>query len=295
MHNFVRSDISIEDLLNEVGSRLRGHQNDFFIANKDRLKVLFAEYNEKAANNALHTLVPEWKQDSRDDKATKNEKAKKKQCAYRLYGSKRRFVNELWEELTAKNGGDKLYCPICGLNYCKDMDHFVPRDVGLFPEYSAHTNNLIPLCHDCNLMKWNKFLDSDGERLYFNAYYDLLPQRNILVCDISLSPDNGDPQIVVNVDSELSETNVPDKYIRSTIKDLKLLDLFNAKAKEYLKKEMVWISKCVGRSWEVIKDDMTKVAMELEGDHDMVYPAVLRAIANSAYMEEWFTRETDKK
>ena len=294
MHNLVRSNISIADSLDEVGSGLMFPKKDFFDTNRLRLSELYADYNEKAANNELHLLRSEWAFETSDDSNTKEAKDNKRHLAYGLYESRRLFVNKHWERLKAKNGGRTLYCPICGLEVCGEMDHYVPRDHDQFPEYSAHLDNLIPLCHYCNHGKLNKFLDENGERLFFNAYYDILTNRNILVGEVSLSQEL--PQITVSINPNLSETDIPDKYIRSTIEVLKLMVRFNEEAKKDLKKEMfrMSISKSGGRSWEVIKGEMIKVAMAFEEDHDIVYPTVLKAIANSTYMEEWFNRETNE-
>lgn len=296
MHNFVKSNISIADSLDEVGFKLKYPKKGFFAVNKERLKVLFMGYSQKAASNSLHTLTPEWPLQSSYDETQKNEIINKRMYAYGLYGSERIFVNKHWERLTAQNGGEKLYCPICGLHECEEMDHYVPRDHDKYPEYSAHLDNLIPLCHNCNHKKSNKFLGNDGERLYFNAYFDTLTitQRNILVGVITLSPVDGLPQIEVNVNPILSRTNAPDKYIISTIDDLGLMNRFNDKAKYWLKYEMVRISHRFGQSWKVIKNEMIELAMPLPGDPDIVHPAVLGAIANSTYMEEWFNNETNK-
>ncbi len=290
MHNFERSDISIEDSLNDVGFKLRSDQNVFFIANKERLKALFKEYNEKAANNTLHTLVREWVPDPTDDVAINNEKKNNQTYAYGLYGSKRPFVIKRWAKLIEKNGGDIPYCPICGLHLCEEMDHYVPRDIEKFPEYAAHLDNLIPLCHSCNHTKSNKFLGDNGERLYFNAYFDKLTDRNILVCDITLSPVDELPQIKVRINPELSETKVPDKYILSTIKDLKLMYRFNVRAKLLLRDEMDRLSASAlrGQSWEVTQAVISDLAVPKDGNPDIVYPAVLRAIANSTDIASWY-------
>ena len=118
-----------------------------------------------------------------------------RRLANQLYGDDRPFVNAHWEYLTKANGGETIYCPICGMHECEEMDHFVPRDESQFPEYSAHLSNLIPLCHSCNHKKSDKFLDKNGKRIFFNAYFDILIDRTLLVCDISISDKDGMPQI----------------------------------------------------------------------------------------------------
>ena len=78
--------------------------------------------------------------------------------------------NYHWEALKAANGGKVLMCPICGLKECSEMDHYVPRS--LFHEFSSHISNLIPLCHDCNQGKHDFWLNDEGQRCFFNAFFD---------------------------------------------------------------------------------------------------------------------------
>ena len=288
MHNFKKPQKSIADSLKEVGAGLKSPKKEFFAKNKDRLSILFADYNKKAANNTLHTLKTEWGINANDDEDAKNTKIENRKNANELYDSNRPFVNKHWEALKNSNNGEMPYCPICGLNECEEMDHYVPRDEDKFPEYSTHLDNLIPLCHSCNHKKSNKFIDKNGERLYFNAYYDKLEYRDILVASIELSDLDGLPQIVLSVNPKLSKTAAPDKYILSTIDDLNLMQRFNERAKLQLREEMTRLSVRAGQSWDIIREEMNKMATPIDGDPDIVKPTVMRAIARSLDMEKWF-------
>ena len=288
MHNFKKPQKSIADSLNEVGSGLKSPKKNFFANTKDRLAVLFDDYNDKASNDALHTLKPEWPINTCDDAATKVTKNENRKNANGLYNSDRLFVNKHWETLKDNNNGEIPYCPICGLNECEEMDHYVPRDEDKFPEYSTHLDNLIPLCHSCNHKKSNKFIGEDGERLYFNAYYDKLEYRDIIVATIELSTLDGLPQIVLSVNPKLSKMVAPDKYILSTIDDLNLMQRFNERAKLQLREEMTRLSVRAGQSWDIIREEMNKMATPIDGDPDIIKPTVMRAIAQSLDMEKWF-------
>lgn len=276
MHNFVKSTVGIDDNLRMVGKKLHSPKKEFFAANKDTLSSLYNNYDELAAKDELHTLQPHFS-DPKD-----------RNLAYELYGSERPFVNAHWENLTRINGGETLFCPICGLNECEEMDHFVPREVEIFPEYSAHLSNLIPLCHSCNHKKSAKFLNDYNERIYFNAFYDTLKERDIIQCSIVLSPLDGLPQIKAILNPSLYFENTPDKYILSTIQDLELLPRFQTKAKSILKKEVNRLKTRAGQSWDLIKNEMLSQSTPMEGDPDIVYPAVLKAIGESEVMESWF-------
>lgn len=63
---------------------------------------------------------------------------------------------------------------------------------------------------------------------------------------------------------------------------------FNAKANLLLKNEIVRISVRSGQPWSMIRDEMSKLAVPMEGNPDIVYPAVMGAIAQSTDMEIWY-------
>ena len=276
MHNFSKSAVTIDDNLREVGKKLHSPKKEFFAKNKDILSSLYNNYDDLAAKDKLHTLQSHF--------STKSERT----LAYELYGSERPFVNAQWENLTRINGGETLFCPICGLNECEEMDHFVPREEEKFPEYSAHLSNLIPLCHSCNHKKSDKFLNDNKDRIYFNAFYDTLRERDIIQCTIELSTLDGFPQIKVKVNPSLYFENKPDKYILSTIRDLELLPKFLTRAKSLFKKEINRLKSRVGQPWDVIKKEMLAQSTPVDNDPDIIYPAVLKAIGESEVMKTWF-------
>lgn len=288
MHNFVKPIKSVEDSLKMVGKGLHSPKKEFFASNIGVLKNLFDEYDVKAGNDELHLLSKQWAINAGDSDAIKSNKRGNRHLANQLYGDDRPFINEHWEYLTERNGGETLYCPICGLHECEEMDHFVPRDESEYPEYSAHLSNLIPLCHNCNHKKSSKFLDDTGKRIFFNAFYDSLTQRDVVVCEITKSPKDGLPQIKAIINPLLSRTKKPDMYILSTISELNLMQRFGDKAKMWLKKEMNRLERRVGQNWDSIKAEMKQLATPVVDDPDIVYSAVICAIVDSDVMEKWF-------
>lgn len=288
MHNFIKPVKSVVDNLNSVGKGLHSPKKEFFALEKATLVSLYNNYDNLAEKDELHLLTRQWPLVSSEDNAVKKEKAEKRHWANQLYGDDRPFVNDHWEQLTENNGGETLYCPICGLHECEEMDHFVPRDESQFPEYSAHLANLIPLCHNCNHKKSSCFLNDSGERLFFNAYYDVLKQRDILVCEITESPIDGLPQIETKCNPALTATKKPDKYILSTISELHLMVRFNSKAKQWLKHEMGRLVQRAGQDWDTIKTEMISLSIPAANETDIVHPAVMGAIATSDVMEQWF-------
>lgn len=288
MHNFIKAVKSVEDNLNLVGKGLHSPKKEFFALEKTTLLALYKDYDILAGKDELHLLTKQWPFVSSDVWTVKKEKEKKRHLANQLYGDDRPFVNDHWENLTKNNGGETLYCPICGLQECDEMDHFVPRDENQFPEYSAHLSNLIPLCHNCNHKKSTSFLGTSGERLFFNAFYDTLTKRDIIICYITESPIDGMPQIEAKCNLTLSAYKSPDKYIISTIKELGLMIRFNDKAKKWLRHEMNRLSYRSGQDWNAIKTEMASLSIPAVNEPDIVHAAVMGSIATSAVMEKWF-------
>ncbi len=288
MHNFIKPEKKIEDSLKLVGKGLRSPKKEFFASEKGTLTTLYEDYDVKAGRDELHLLSKHWRTVPADDVKTKVEKENKRHLANQLYGSNRQFLNDHWEYLKEKNNGETLFCPICGLGECEEMDHFVPKDETEFPEYSAHLSNLIPLCHNCNHKKSSKFLDDTGKRIFFNAFFDVLTDRNILVCDITVSSKDGLPQIKTKCNPSLLPTRTPDKYVLTTIADLELLARFDTKAKQWLRYEMNRLEQRAGQDWNVIIAEMKPLAKLMDNNPDIVYPSVLDAIVNSPIMENWF-------
>lgn len=288
MHNFRKPSKPVSDSLNDVGKGLREPKKSFFTQSRATLESLYNHYDTLAVMDELHTLTRNWKYTPGMSLAEKETLDNSRSLANQLYDDDRPFVNKHWEFLTQQNGGDTLYCPICGLHECEEMDHYVPRDVAQFPEYSAHISNLIPLCHSCNHKKSSKFLDASGRRIYFNAFYDILTTRDLLICFISKSPIDGLPQISTMLNAALTKDKKPDVYILSTIADLGLMDRFEAKARLCLKKEMTRLKGRVGQDWDMIKAEMESLSKPSYGDPDIVTPAVLRAISGSKLMKDWF-------
>lgn len=288
MHNFSRPITKVEDNLVAVGKNLRSPKKEFFATNRTLLATAYNEYDKLAGKDLLHTLSRLWEIMPEMDEAAKKAARDNRQLAYGLYGDDRPFVNAHWEYLTAQNGGETLYCPICGLHECEEMDHYVPRGLDSYPEYAAHLSNLIPLCHNCNHKKSEQFLDDHGNRIFFNAFYDILTSRELLECKITLNPSDGLPQIQTYLSSALKAGRKPDDYVISTVNKLELMKRFEAKARQILKKEMIRLSKRAGQDWEVIKSEMQGMATPIAGDPDVVTPAVMSAIADSKEMETWF-------
>lgn len=235
MHNFNKNPISIDNNLGLVEKGLHSNQRTFFNAEKNQLKNAFLQYDACAMTHpiSLERLQPIWTDATTDTKAPKTAKKEKRDRSFKLYGSNRPFVNEHWEALKSVNGGTSLMCPICGLKTCTEMDHYIPRS--LFHEYSSHTSNLIPLCHDCNQEKHDYWLNRNGDRYFFNAFFDQLPTK---VIDCAICVRFGFPQAKISVCARLDVAKYYDAIVLRTIKKLKLLNRFQAAADALMRSEI---------------------------------------------------------
>ncbi|MCM1140361.1 MAG: hypothetical protein NC453_17470, partial [Muribaculum sp.] len=114
------------------------------------------------------------------------------------------------------------------------MDHYAPRS--LFPEYSCHLPNLIPLCHNCNNDKGDDWLDKNGQQIYFNAFYDTQIPESIVDCSFEVTGDLITAKICQS--SMLVPTNTIHSRIISTINELNLLPKFQEEADKVLNRQI---------------------------------------------------------
>lgn len=61
-------------------------------------------------------------------------------------------------------------CPYCSLDTNPDLDHFLPKAV--FPEFSLHGTNLVPICTPCNRKKLNSFANATGDRMFLHPSHE---------------------------------------------------------------------------------------------------------------------------
>lgn len=294
MHKFKRNPISLEDNLKSVGKGLHNDQRIFFTAEEDNLKAAFKQYDEYASKNPvdLEALHPLWEILPTDADTERQQKEEKQNRSFKLYGSNRPFVNDHWEALKAENGGKVLMCPICGLTECSEMDHYIPRSI--FQEFSSHVNNLIPLCHTCNLDKHNDWTDRHGNRYFFNAFYDKLP-GTIIACTISINL--GFPKINVKISSALDKNDYSDAIVLRTFKKLDLLKKFQICAKGILRNEIIRMRNDYKVQKATYNNDRqafwnSRVAsfrsyISSPGGFNFLEKKIFEAIVYSAEMKDW--------
>lgn len=219
MHNLNHNILSIEAYLSETKKGLHEDNRQFIEQHEALLQVAYANYLTRLNPCALEQLVPLWEQTEGRTLEEKEQNAKR-QTMHDLYESKEAFKRKHWDEVEQNNGGRMLKCPICGVEKCAHLDHYVPREK--MPEFSVFTPNLIPLCYDCNEKKKALWKNARGERMIFNAFYDNLPDKPICECVISIDK-NGLPKAEIKKNSQLDNTKPEDRLVISTIDNLMLI------------------------------------------------------------------------
>lgn len=201
MHNLDRNNKSIDDAFKETKKYLREEKSDFLNRYETQYKANCTDYDQKASSGNLKDLIPQWEksEDSNSDYM----------LSFNLYSSSRPVVTEHNKALTNSNSDKKfddeeLLCPICSLRPVEETDHFSPRSI--FPEYSCHLSNLIPLCHSCNNDKSDEWLDDSGKQIFFNAFYDIVTFEDLF--EVSVSFDVANKTMLANV--QLTSTLDPD-------------------------------------------------------------------------------------
>lgn len=295
MHNLIRTTTDIEEGLKRTQKGLHDEKREFLRTHIERLKDAYKDYDNHAANGTLHEIEPLWKDAAEDTQEEKSEKQRNRDLAKGLYGSNRPVINKHWEELKCLNGNSTLMCPICGIHECSEMDHYIP--ISVMHEYSVHLTNLIPLCHDCNHKKLEKWLNEPNhERIIFNAYFDREIPQPVIHCIISLSETDNLPEIDVEQNPELKEDNPLHRVILSTIETLGLMECFRSTMRIVFKEELIRLESIfrnrlsnmrAKERWDEVKR-CYQANIEHHGNRFFLNECMYSAIIHSRIMEQWF-------
>ncbi|MDM7983255.1 MAG: HNH endonuclease signature motif containing protein [Maricaulis sp.] len=74
-------------------------------------------------------------------------------------------------------------CPVCGIGFCEELDHFLPKSN--FGVFAIYARNLIPSCSDCNERKRAQAGDTPATQ-FVHAYFSELPHTVFLRADVRL-------------------------------------------------------------------------------------------------------------
>lgn len=252
---------------------------------KSDLVMRYDEYVVKANRNTLHLLVEKWHYD-------KNAKESDGYFLYHQYDNSKASMSNLRAKIIEANNGEIiLKCPICELRDATDLDHYVPRQ--LFPEFSIHSFNLIPTCHDCNNIKSIKWCENN-KRLIFNAYYDT--PTNEFLFDVILKKENK----LLRINLSLKSFDNPKEDTRialATIEKLDLMPYVNQKINEKFSKklrELITRKKHSKINIDVFLENERKIIEDTIAEIDDVNNwdrIVLQTIKDNAIVEEWLKEQ----
>ena len=265
-----------------------------FESKKTLLERAYSQYDSMTRPMALENLQPIWKENDGDSLALKAQKKTYRKGIHDLYERERKFISDLWDLISKNSNRETIMCPICGSEAVYELDHYVPREV--MPEYSVHVRNLIPLCHRCNHLKLDEWLNDKKKRIVFNAYYDCVPNESLLQANISLGTLEALPSIKISIRDGIDLTVESNRLFVSTVDQIKLLEVFQREGRKFFKDKCVYLSnqfrnKCkrhpndeMETIWKEIKKDIEDTILdETEELNKLIY----KAICDSPVFETW--------
>lgn len=146
---------------------------DRLIALDDQIEKIFKRYSGLINGNNLQSIVPY------------GFKGQQKSDLLSLYRYKSKVLQELLVFLTTKGERKFNTCQMCTVEPVGSFDHIVPKEE--FPEFAVNPINLFPSCLTCNDKKGSKWF-VDGEKVFLNLYYDILPNCSYLKIEFKSYP-----------------------------------------------------------------------------------------------------------
>lgn len=298
MHNLKYTPLcSLDDYMLFLSKGLHADNRTFVDTHDAEYRTAYSAYLSNINPCNLENVSPLWAESATDSQKVKSEKRSVRDQSSTLYESKSAFKEPYWKELKKLNGGKELICPLCGLDACEHLDHYIPREI--MPEFSVFKPNLIPLCHDCNEDKRALWLNAHGERLFFNAFFDKLKDMPICVCNISIR--GGIPYAEITANPNLNTTDTEDKLVLNTIEKLKLIKKWQHHCNQIMNKEVVrlqqdckttksvdglsyWNEKCANYSAYIANSNQW----------DFVEGALFRSIIASIELRDWCIQQYDE-
>lgn len=217
-----------------------------------------------------------------------------------LYDRKRPFLKNLWEEVAFQDR-EYIMCPLCGQKVVEDLDHYIPR--AKMPEYSVHLLNLIPTCHECNDDKDEYWLNENGDRLFFNAYFDELDDLSqLLQCELFIDADTGRPRVKVSFDdTAVAASGDIGRLVISTYDHIESIrKQWRMKATSVLKNQLRQIKsslavrkrkgKYVEGDWNYEKETLVETISDLE-PFEFIEKVVYEKMLSSAKLDAWIVEE----
>lgn len=306
MKNLIPPPIDSIDFLHKAGKGLHEKVRDkdrnlvdnikkiAYDSNKTLLEKAYLQYDSMTTPMALEKLQPIWKVNDGDSLSLETQKRIYREGIHDLYGRERKFISDLWDLISKNSNRETIMCPICGSEAVYELDHYVPREV--MPEYSVHVRNLIPLCHRCNHLKLDEWLNDMGLRKIFNAYYDSVPNESLLQAKISQGSSETLPSIIVSLRKDIDLSIDSNRLFVSTFEQIQLQDVFQREGRKFFKDKCIYLrnqfrNKCkrhpndeMKTIWDEIKEDIEDTILdETEELNKLIY----KAICDSPVFESW--------
>lgn len=117
------------------------------------------------------------------------------------------------------------YCPMCGTTLPGTFDHYMPAV--RFPEFSVHPLNLVPCCARCNSTKDDDWLNDKGDRQYFHAYSDTIPNVQFVEVVLVENPVTNRVGAKFNLQRSAGLQDDQWRLINSHFTRLKLIELYD--------------------------------------------------------------------
>ena len=255
--------------------------------NKVELKAAYQEYDNHTKPCKLEEITPM--------PLTPYQKDGLKE----LYGRERPFLKDLWDEVAYDNG-EYIMCPLCGQKVVTDLDHYIPR--AAMAEYSVHLLNLIPTCHECNDNKKDQWLDLNGKRIIFNAYFDLFNNmEQLLICALIINDNTNYPQVEISFDdSAIAVVGEIGRLVRSTYNHVEnIREEWRSKATKSLKNQVRYIISSVNvrkrrglyedGDWSIEKETIQETIDSLQ-PFEFIEKIVYEKILDSQEFNEWIQK-----
>lgn len=261
------------------------HKNaNNYASMKGRVESQINRYDAAVANIpiTLEAIQPLWAS-----------KCAESTTAHDMYTSKPEMIQNIRNDLMKINGGGKIYkCPLCEVNDVKHLDHYIPREK--MPEFSVHPKNLIYICHNCNEIKDVMWLDNAGKRIIFNAYYDKLSGKALLVCVVNKIV-NGMPWADVVENAALIHN---DESLRelSTLKSLEIDKMYERKVNDMLQslcglavaQARIFVNSgmSIGKAWDLLRSSYVDT---MNSQQDVISRLTYQGLAGSTVMKGWLS------
>jgi hypothetical protein len=146
---------------------------DRLLALEDQIQKQIKAYSDLLGANNLESIIP------------LGFIGQQKSDLLSLYRYKSKILQSLLISLTTKGERKFNTCQMCTVEPVGSFDHIVPKEG--FPEYVVNPINLFPSCLTCNEIKGSTWV-ANGERVFLNLYYDILPNVPYLKIDFTSYP-----------------------------------------------------------------------------------------------------------